>query len=101
MENDPSEGSSNQPTSGKIVGGKFKLEDKIGQGSFGMIFKCINIETQELCAIKLEKRNQRHSSMLVREIKVMMEVKNEKGFARLCGYGKEVTNNNIFLMNFY
>lgn len=28
--------------------------------------------------------------MLVREIKVMMEVKNEKGFARLNGYGKEV-----------
>lgn len=27
--------------------------------------------------------------MLVREIKVMMEVKNEKGFARLNGYGKE------------
>ena len=27
--------------------------------------------------------------MLVREIKVMMEVKNEKGFARLSGYGKE------------
>jgi serine/threonine protein kinase len=27
--------------------------------------------------------------MLVREIKVMMEVKNEKGFARLAGYGKE------------
>ena len=30
--------------------------------------------------------------MLVREIKVMMEVKNEKGFARLNGYGKEVKN---------
>lgn len=27
--------------------------------------------------------------MLVREIKVMMEVKNEKGFAKLVGYGKD------------
>lgn len=27
---DPSEGSSTQITSGKVIGGKFKLEDKIG-----------------------------------------------------------------------
>ena len=87
--NDNLNGSSNELQIGKVIGGKFKLEDKIGQGSFGMIFKCINIETQETSAIKLEKRNAKHQSMLVREIKVMMEVKNEKGFARLVGYGKE------------
>ena len=43
----------------------------------------------DTCAIKLEKRNSKHSSMLVREIKVMIELKNEPGFARLFGYGKE------------
>lgn len=37
--------------------------------------------------------------MLVREIKVMMEVKNEKGFARLSGYGKE-DNYNYVAMSF-
>jgi serine/threonine protein kinase len=72
-----------------VIGNKFKLEDKIGQGSFGMIFKCLNLENGEHSAIKLEKRNSKHSSMLVREIKVMMEVKSENGFAKLMGYGKE------------
>jgi len=42
---------------GTIIGGKFRLEEKIGQGSFGMIYKCINTETQEVFAVKLEKRN--------------------------------------------
>jgi len=30
---------------GKIVGNKFKLEEKIGQGSFAVIYKCLSLET--------------------------------------------------------
>ncbi|KAL4429334.1 hypothetical protein ABPG74_002320 [Tetrahymena malaccensis] len=82
---------------GSIIGSKFRLEEKIGQGSFGMIFKCINMETQEVFAIKLEKRNQRHSSMLVREIKVMMEMKNDKGFAKMQTYGKDEEYNYVVM----
>jgi len=30
---------------GSLVGYKFRLEEKLGQGSFGMIFKCLNLES--------------------------------------------------------
>lgn len=53
----------------------------------------MNTETREFCALKLEKRNNNHSSMIVREIKIMMELKNEIGFARIKGYGKETDYN--------
>lgn len=64
-----------------------------------MIFKCSNIEDQECYAIKLEKRNQKHSSMLVREIKVMVELKSEFGFARMISYGKDEDNNYVVMTN--
>eukprot|EP00825_Cyclidium_porcatum_P052476 TRINITY_DN9959_c0_g1_i2.p1 TRINITY_DN9959_c0_g1~~TRINITY_DN9959_c0_g1_i2.p1 ORF type:complete len:639 (+),score=103.43 TRINITY_DN9959_c0_g1_i2:3-1919(+) len=74
--------------SGKVIAQKYKLEDKIGQGSFGMIFKAQYLETSEICAIKLEKKC-KHNSMLVRELKVLSELKDKPGYARLIGYGKE------------
>lgn len=30
---------------GTLIGYKFRLEEKLGQGSFGMIFKCLNLES--------------------------------------------------------
>lgn len=42
---------------GSIIGNKFKLEEKLGQGSFGMIYKCLNLDNQEKYAMKMEKRN--------------------------------------------
>jgi len=64
-----------------------------------MIFKCFNMENSETYAMKLEKRNQRHSSMLMREIKVMMELKNEFGYARMISFGKEEDYNYIVMTN--
>jgi serine/threonine protein kinase len=37
-----------------IINNKYKLIKKIGSGSFGTIFECLNIRTQEKNAIKLE-----------------------------------------------
>ena len=37
-----------------IIGKKYKLLEKIGEGSFGVIFKGQNIRTGELVAIKME-----------------------------------------------
>jgi hypothetical protein len=63
-----------------------------------MIFKCVSAgESSEVFAIKLEKRNQRHSSMLVREIKVLMEMKNERGYAKMQTYGKDEDFNYIVM----
>jgi len=64
-----------------------------------MIFKCINLENAEVYAMKMEKRYQKHSSMLMREIKVMMELKNEFGYARMISFGKEEDYNYIVMTN--
>lgn len=65
------------------MAGRFKLQEKIGQGSFGSIFKTENMETGDICATKFEKRedNQGGISLLVREIKVLMEIKGSYGNA--------------------
>ena len=41
----------------KIYFSKYKLDSKIGQGSFGKIYSAHNINNGELFALKLEKRN--------------------------------------------
>lgn len=59
-----------------VISGKFKLIEKIGQGSFGAIYKIQNVETAEIAAAKFEKReetkNTNNVSLLVREIKILM-----------------------------
>jgi serine/threonine protein kinase len=37
-----------------LIGNKYKLLEKIGEGSFGSIYKGENIRTHELVAIKVE-----------------------------------------------
>ena len=37
-----------------IIGNKYKLVKKIGEGMFGFIFEAINIRTDERVAIKME-----------------------------------------------
>jgi len=44
----------NKLTFGKEIGQKYKLIEKIGEGSFGVVYKGITIKNNELVAIKLE-----------------------------------------------
>ncbi|CAD8098517.1 unnamed protein product [Paramecium sonneborni] len=76
---------------GQIIAQKFKLLDKVGQGSFGMIFKTENLETGDIFATKFEKReeNQNGMSLLVREIKVLIEVQEFEGFPQIVFYGRD------------
>jgi hypothetical protein len=41
----------------KIIFGKYKVGNKIGEGSFGKIHLCINTITGERFALKFENRN--------------------------------------------
>ena len=43
----PDQGPTCSANTGDIIGGKFKLEEKLGRGSFGFIFKCKNVESEE------------------------------------------------------
>lgn len=54
--------------------------EKIGSGSFGYLFKTEEIHTGEIVATKLEKREPETNGLLVREIKVLMEMKGVEGF---------------------
>ena len=38
---------------GTIIGRKYKVANKIGSGSFGVVYKGINIRSNELVAIKI------------------------------------------------
>lgn len=46
------------------VGNKFKIQKKIGSGSFGEIYEGLNLETNEAVAIKLENINTRHPQLI-------------------------------------
>jgi serine/threonine protein kinase len=54
---------------------------KIGQGSFGTIFRTFDRDSKQLCATKFEKRDDRPGtiSLLQREIKVLLEMKGISG----------------------
>ncbi|CAD8181110.1 unnamed protein product [Paramecium octaurelia] len=76
---------------GQIIAQKFKLIDKVGQGSFGMIFKTENLETGDIFATKFEKRDENSNgvSLLVKEIKVLIEVQEFEGFPQIVFYGRD------------
>lgn len=58
---------------GTVIAGKYKLLEKIGAGSFGMVFKSQNLKNGDLVAAKFEKRDDsaKGVSLLIREIKVL------------------------------
>ena len=66
---------------GDIIAGKFQLLEKIGSGSFGTLFKTKNMETGDILATKFEKRDENSPvvNLLVREIKVLMDIKGLHG----------------------
>jgi serine/threonine protein kinase len=43
---------------GLILGNKYRIENKIGSGSFGEIYHAINLRTNEDVAVKIEKKSQ-------------------------------------------
>ena len=69
----------------KIYFSKYKVDSKIGQGSFGNIYSAHNINNGELYALKLEKRN-RARSLLETETYILCYLKGE-GIPSIKSYG--------------
>ena len=79
---DENQSSSRRLVAGKVIGGKYKLLEKIGSGSFGSVYKTQNLRNGEIVAAKferIEENNHRSVSLLVREIKVLTEMKDTIG----------------------
>jgi len=70
-----------------IVEGKYKVERKLGEGSFGKIFSGINTNTNEQVAIKIE--NASESSVLKNEAKIYKLLEGTIGIPKLRTFGVE------------
>ena len=74
-----------------IISKKYKIIKLIGEGSFGKIFEVKNLYTDELLAIKIEKRNDKN--ILKHEANIYNRCKGLKGFPQLRTFGTEETFN--------
>ncbi len=78
-----------------ILGKKYLLKERVGGGSFGQIFYGVNQENDARIAAKLEKRSP--NATLVREAKVISDLRGQTGFPSLYDYGKEDNYNFIII----
>ena len=71
---------------GKEIGQKYKLIEKIGEGSFGMVYKGITIKNNELVAIKIEDISNK-TKILHNEAKIIKYLSNINYIPKLKWYG--------------
>lgn len=74
-----------------LIANKYKLLDKIGQGSFGSIYKGENIRTKEYVAIKIEPVIN-DTKLLKNESTIYQYLNNDEGFPNVKWFGKDKTN---------
>lgn len=71
------------------VGGRFKLKELIGKGSFGQIYRGVVNGTDSEVAIKLEKRQTGSYFGLAKEARIISDLNGKLGFPSLYAFGKE------------
>jgi len=74
-----------------LIGNKYKLIGKIGEGSFGSIYKGENIRTKELVAIKIESINHEYK-LLKNESIIYQYLINTIGVPNVKWFGKDEQN---------
>ena len=75
----------NSPFKNKKIFNKYKITNIIGKGSFGNVYKGINIQTKELVAIKVESKKS-NSNLLKKETHFLSMLKGY-GFPKIISYG--------------
>ncbi|UJR32929.1 hypothetical protein I4U23_020390 [Adineta vaga] len=71
-----------------LIANLWQLERKLGSGSFGDVYRALNIQTGEYVAIKFEK-NQTYSPQLAFEAKLYRILKCIEGIPKLFWFGEE------------
>jgi serine/threonine protein kinase len=74
-----------------MINNKYKLIEKIGEGSFGSIYKGENVRTRENVAIKVEPINE-GINLLKNETKIYQYLSNTYGIPNVKWYGKDENN---------
>lgn len=76
-------GSSQKQAKIGTVGGIYRLEEKIGGGSFGEVFRAVDTETETELAVKIQSARRKGSSLLVHEVNILRELQGAVGLATL------------------
>ena len=62
---------------------QYKLIKKIGEGAFGKVYKAIKLDTEEVVAIKIEKKTDKNLTRLKHESRVYSYLKHTVGFPKM------------------
>jgi serine/threonine protein kinase len=76
-----------------MIANKYKLIEKISQGSFGSVYKAENNRTGEFVAMKVETKSNEGIKTLMSEAKIYQYLNNLKGFPRLKWFGTDASFN--------
>ena len=76
---------------GDILLKKFTVVSKLGQGSFGMIYKCFSMVLNKHFAVKIEKKGE--YEILKHEAKILDKFRNWEGFPKLHFYEENEEEN--------
>ena len=72
-----------------VVGKRYKLYERLGKGSFGDVFKCVDMLTNKEYAIKMENRRVNTHSQLDYERRIYREIKGGVGVPNVHWFGTE------------
>ena len=81
-----------------IIDDKFKIIKKIGEGSFGNVYKAENIKNKELVAIKVEKIDKTNSRLKF-EYDIYKEISGE-GIPSIHHYNNSYNDYKILIMSY-
>ncbi|RIA83620.1 kinase-like domain-containing protein [Glomus cerebriforme] len=82
---------------GKVtVGGHWLVEEKIGEGSFGEVFRAVHVKTKEKCAIKRELINEEHPQ-LPQEAEFLRMLEGPRFIPKVHWFGQEKLYNALVM----
>ncbi len=75
----------------KILNNRFKVKEELGKGSFGIVYKGIDMRSKKYVGIKVEAKAARFPQ-LCHEAKIVKLLSKATGFAKFYWYGEDTTH---------